>query len=152
METQITLLLSCTALTVLVGLFVLGPLFRGSANSLDMEFMAETERDRLMDRKMAIYGNLKDLAFEYEMRRLSDEDFRQLEADYKTDAAVILHKLEQLEVSEHLDESSEKDIATEKKLDQPSESIPQKSEVLCPFCGGDIIHGKNFCADCGHEL
>jgi len=60
-------------------------------------------------------------------------------------------KLEQMGASEHPDESIEKDIASIKKLDQSSGSVHQENEVRCPFCGGDIIPGKNFCVDCGHE-
>jgi hypothetical protein len=152
MEIKIILLLSCTVLTVLAGIFVLFPLFRKSDDSLAIEFLAETELDRLIERKTAVYRNLKDLAFEYEMGRLSEEDFRQLEAGYKTDAAVILQKLEQIGASEHLDESIEKDIASKKSRDSADASHFQKKGTKCSSCGADVIPGKNFCADCGHRL
>jgi len=146
------LIASCVALTVLAGVFVFLPLFRESGNSLDIELTAETEPERLADRKTAIYGNLSDLAFEYQMGRLSDEDFRQLEAGYKTDAAAILHKLEQLGVSEHLDEAIEKDIASRRNVESAGASESPGNKAQCPACGADIIPGKKFCADCGHEL
>jgi rRNA maturation endonuclease Nob1 len=152
MEIKIILLLSCTVLTVLAGIFVLLPLFRKSDNSPDIEFLAETELDRLVERKTAIYRNLKDLAFEYEMGRLSEEDFRQLEAGYKTDAAVILQKLEQMGASEHLDESIEKDIASKKNGVSADASKSSQNRTKCSSCGADVIPGKNFCADCGHRL
>jgi hypothetical protein len=152
MEIKIILLLSCTVLTVLAGIFVLFPLFRKSDNSLDIEFLEETELDRLIERKTAIYRNLKDLAFEYEMGRLSDEDFRQLEAGYKNDAAAILQKLERIGASEHLDESIEKDIASKKNKDFSGASNSPKKETKCSSCGANVIPGKNFCADCGHRL
>jgi hypothetical protein len=152
MEIKIILLLSCTVLAVLAGIFVLLPLFRKSDNSPDIEFLAETELDRLVERKTAIYRNLKDLAFEYEMGRLSEEDFRQLEAGYKTDAAVILQKLEQMGASEHLDESIEKDIASKKNGVSADASKSPQNRTKCSSCGADVIPGKNFCADCGHRL
>ena len=152
------LIVSCTILTLVAGILVLRPLFRESEDSMDILLMAETEADRLIDRKAAVYGNLKDLALEYEMGRLSDDDFRRLDAGYKSDAAVILLKLEQMGVSESLDASIEEDIASRKKA-QPadvkhpaSDTDPQREEALCPFCGAEIIPGKKFCADCGHEL
>ena len=146
------LIASCTVMTVAAGVFVLLPLFRESASGLDIELMAESELDRLADRKAAIYGNLKDLAFEYEMGRLSEEDFRQLEAGYKTDAALILQKLDQLGEEEGLDASLERDIASVKNAD--SVNVPDLTEVeaRCPYCEAELIPGKNFCADCGHEL
>ena len=149
------LIVSCAALTAAAGLFVLVPLFRGSENSLDVELMAESEMDRLIDRKMSIYRNLKDLVFEYKMGRLSDADFRQLEADYKKDAAAILQELEKLESSENLntlpDTSMEKEIASSQQNSTTDQAAPVRLTV-CPSCGSEIIPGKKFCADCGLEL
>ena len=104
----------CAALVLLAGGYVLLPLFREPKAALDIDLLAETELDRLLDRKTVIYRNLKDLEFEYAMGRLSDADFHRLEADYKNDAAIILAKLDQLGASEGLDEAMEKDIAARK--------------------------------------
>ena len=54
------------------------PLFREPKAALDIDLLAETELDRLLDRKAVIYRNLKDLEFEYAMGRLSDADFHRL--------------------------------------------------------------------------
>ena len=152
MENQMLLIASCAALAVCAGIVVLLPLFGKTGNSLDIELMAETELDRLIERKTALYGNLKDLAFEYEMGRLSDEDFRQLEAGYKTEAAAILQKLEQAGASENLDNSIEKDIASRKREGSSRQAGMTGDETRCPSCGADVVPGKNFCADCGHQL
>jgi hypothetical protein len=147
------LIVSCAALTILAAIFVLRPLFGKSENSLDILLTAETELDRLMDRKASIFGNLKDLALEHEMGRLSDDDFERLEAGYKADAAAILQKLEQMGASEALEASIEKDIASRKTGLSADESPPPRDDKpLCPSCGAEIIPGKRFCADCGHEL
>ena len=146
------LIASCSALTILAGIFVLRPLFRESEDSLDILLMAETEADRLVDRKAAIYGNLKDLALEHQMGRLSDDDFGRLEAGYKTDAAMILQKLEHMGASESLEASIEEDIARRKKADRESKADSRGKGALCPACGADIIPGKKFCADCGKQL
>lgn len=152
MENQMLLIASCAALTVIAGIFVLLPLFGKTGSSLDIELMAETELDRLVERKTALYRNLKDLAFEYEMGRLSNEDFRQLEAGYKTEAAAILQKLEQAGATGNLDDSIEKDITSRKKEGSSRQAGLTGDENRCPSCGADIIPGKNFCADCGHQL
>ena len=146
------LIASCVVLTLVTGMFVFRPLFGESANSLDTLLTAETEMDRLIDRKAAIYGNLKDLVFEHEMGRLSDDDFRRLEAGYKTDAAMILQKLEQMGATESLEASIEKEIVSRKKAPPVDNAVPESKRVLCPFCSAEIIPGKRFCADCGHEL
>jgi hypothetical protein len=151
MELPMFLIASCVVLTVAAGIFILAPLFKGSGGSgLDIELMAETEIDRLMERKAAIYRNLRDLKLEYQMGRLSNEDFRQLEAGYKKDAAVILEKLEALQGPEDTGETLEKEISSGKRSSSKAESAKRVDK--CPACGSDIIKGKKFCADCGHKL
>ncbi len=141
-----------TVLVALTGCYVLMPLFREPAGNLDIELLAETELDRLLDRKSVIYANLRDLELEYKMGRLSEADFRQLEAGYKNDAAIILQRLDQLNASENLDEVIEKDIASRKaKLFAPDSKRVNDSS-RCPSCGAEVIAGKKFCADCGKRL
>ncbi len=144
--------IACTALVALTGYYVLAPLFREPAGNLDIELLAETELDRLLDRKAVIYANLRDLDMEYKMGRLSEADFRQLEAGYKNDAAIILQRLDQLNASENLDEAIEKDIASRRIKLFASESKRAKDSSRCPSCGAEIIAGKKFCADCGKRL
>jgi ribosomal protein L32 len=144
--------IACTALVAITAWFVLRPLFREPLGALDMELPAETEVDRLLSRKAAVYSNLKDLEFEYKMGRLSDSDFRQLQAGYKNEAAGILQNLDQLNASENLDDAIEKDIALRKSRLHGSEARRAKDISRCPSCGAKIIPGKNFCADCGTRL
>ncbi len=142
----------CAALVLAAGGYVLRPLFREPEAAPDIDLLAETELDRLTDRKTVIYRNLKDLEFEYAMGRLSEADYRRLEADYKNDAAVILAKLDKLGASEDLDNAMENEIASRKaklfgrRPDKASET------PKCPSCGAEIISGKKFCADCGQRL
>src|SRR5512136_816037 len=93
-----------TALVALTGFYVLVPLFKEPKGNLDIELLVETELDRLLERKAVAYSNLRDLEFEYKMGRLSDADFRQLEAGYKNEAALILQRLDQLDAVDNLDE------------------------------------------------
>ena len=137
--------LICTALVAIEALYVLRPLFGRSRESLDVALLGETELDRLLDRKSVIYRNIKDLEFEYRMGRLSDADYKQLDAGYKNDAAIILQKLEQLGVTQDLDDLIEKEIAEHKKS-------PGRNSAKCPSCGADVTPGKKFCADCGNPL
>ncbi len=60
-------------LTALAAIFVLMPLFREPKGNLEVELLAETELDRLLNRKAVIYSNLKDLEFEFKMGRLAGQ-------------------------------------------------------------------------------
>ena len=144
--------LSCTALVLLAGIYVLMPLFRKPARSSEIELVAETELDRLLDRKTVVYGNLRDLEFEYKMGRLSDSDFQQLGAGYKNEAAGILQRLDQMSASENPGEVIEKDTAIRKARQHASGSKPVQDVPLCPSCGAEVLAGKKYCADCGHRL
>jgi hypothetical protein len=147
------LYVACTALVALAGFYVLIPLFKEPKGNLEVELLAETELDRLLNRKAIVYTNLKDLEFEYKLGRLSDVDFQRLEAGYKAEAAHILQKLDQLGVEKNIDEILERDIATRRsKLFSSASPLSAQSATRCPACGTATIAGKKFCADCGHQL
>ncbi len=144
--------ITCAVVAVIAGCYVLIPLFSEPKASVDIELLAETELDRLLERKDVIYRNLKDLDFEHSMGRLSEEDFYRLETDYKNDAAQLLEKLDQLGASDGLDEEIEKEIVVRKAKLFASAPVPAKETPRCPSCGAEIIRGKKFCADCGKQL
>jgi len=148
------LILACSAIVLLAGVYVATPLFKEPKGNLEVELLAETELDRLLNRKAIVYSNLKDLEFEYKMGRLADSDFRRLEAGLKSEAAVILQKLDQLGVESNLDDMIEKDIANRKaaKLQPPRPSGRISQTWRCPSCGAELTPGKKFCGDCGQPI
>jgi hypothetical protein len=142
--------IACTAVVIFGGLYALLPLFREPEGNLDIDLVAETELDRLLDRKNVILRNLRDLEFEHEMGRLSDSDFQQLSSGYRGEAASILQRLDQLNASENLDTMIEKDIAARKS--KSAAPVKERGPARCPACGSEILPGKKFCADCGQRL
>ena len=141
--------LAGTIVTVLASIYVLMPLFNEPTGNLEVELLAETELDRLLNRKAVVYSNLKDLNFEYKMGRLGNADFHRLETSFKSEAADILRKLDQLGIEENLDESIEQAVAARKTM-LPSGKGP--ALAICPSCGATVVPGKQFCADCGARL
>jgi hypothetical protein len=143
------LIAACSLLVVIAGIYVLTPLFKEPEGNLEVELLAETELDRLLARKAVVYSNLKDLEFEYKMGRLADGDFRRLEAGYKSEAAAILQKLDELGVAKDLDDTIEREIAARK-----AKLLPGTAEQTrrCPSCGSESPVGKSYCADCGGKL
>jgi len=143
---------ACAALVVLAGFFVLMPLFREPKNKLGTAFAAETELDRLLNRKAVVYANLKDLELEYKMGRLSDADFRQLGTGYKNEASAILYRIDQMRASEGPDKTMVKDIASRKSKPNDPGTGRGRDSSRCPSCGAEAVPGKKFCADCGHRF
>jgi hypothetical protein len=146
------LIIACSAVVVLAGVYVLAPLFQEPKGNLAVELLAETELDRLLNRKAVVYGNLKDLEFEYKMGRLGDVDFRRLENGYKLEAAAILQQLDQLGVEKDVDEHIEKEVAARKGVRTGPAAGSAPSTGKCPDCGSELISGKKFCADCGRRI
>jgi hypothetical protein len=148
--------IACTAVVIAAGFYTLRPLFRGAEGNLDIDLLAETDLDRLLDRKAVIDGNRRDLEFEYGMGRLSDADFQQLAAGYRSESAIVSERLNQLDVSENLDETIEKEITARKSRlsPKPSKARKERDRELprCPSCGAELIPGKKYCADCGHQV
>jgi hypothetical protein len=123
--------LICSALVMISGYFVLAPLF-GKDGDLDAFLVAETELDRLQDRKSAIEKSLSDLDFEFKMGLLSDADFKQLEAGYRSEAAVVIQAIE--------------------RIDREKAKSANRSSAKCPACGAASVPGKKYCADCGYKF
>jgi hypothetical protein len=144
--------LACSALVAIAGFFVLMPLFEKRKGNVEIGLPTETEFDRLLNRKTMVYGNLKDLEFEYAMGRLTNADYQQLSAAYKNEAAAILQKLDQVDAAGNADETIEEDIALRKSRLYGSSSEETLKVSSCPACGAEVLSGKRFCGDCGHRF
>jgi hypothetical protein len=128
------------------------PLFGEPKHVWNIELATESEWDPLLNRKAAVYDNLKDLEFEYKMGRLADPDFQQLRAAYKNEAVDILKSLDQLKIYKNLDAEIEKEIALRKSGLFGSKLKNGNAPACCPACGAKTLSGKKFCADCGARL
>jgi hypothetical protein len=144
--------IACGAVVVLAGFCVLTPLFKELEGNLEMELLAETEGDRLLNRKAVLYRSLKDLELEYAMGRLSDDDFHQLATGYKNEAAAILQRLDQLGDTQNTDDATGKKTALHKSKRRGADATEERDSSRCPSCGAQIIPEKKFCADCGRRF
>ncbi len=154
---------ACAALVVLGAAYVLRPLFGRAEGTPDLEFGAETRRDLLLRRKTALDRILSDLEFEFKMGRLSQSDYRQLEAEHKAEAAAVVRELKGQNAAEISDQALEAEIAGRKAelfgperepamQKAPASGTPPVPPARCPFCGAEVIPGKKYCADCGRRL
>lgn len=65
--------------------------------------------------KTLILDNIKDLDFEYEMGKLSEEDYASLRGDYLTEAQEVLGEIDQLKVREEIEELIEGEVRNRRK-------------------------------------
>lgn len=138
-------------LAVAVVAFVGYPLLREQlAGEEELELPEEDEE--LYRRKETTYSALKELEFDYKTGKLSEQDYHELEARFKSSALEIIKAIDELEHP-----------APKKKAARPAESGQAGEEAslrasaglpadTCGSCGNVNPSGARFCAVCGDPL
>lgn len=96
----------------------------------------------LEDRKQAIYGNLRDLQFEYRLGKLSDEDYQQNKRALQRELAGVLAEIEQKIQRLGLTPARAAKAAPK----------AQKVRTVCPHCGASFAQALKFCGECGKTI
>ncbi len=94
----------------------------------------------LVERKQTLYEHIKDIELDYQMGKLSDEDFRQLRDQYKAEAARLLQQIEQLRYRPR---------SRKAKGVVPQD---QAGPNFCWMCGTRVEGAQQFCSNCGNPL
>jgi uncharacterized OB-fold protein len=129
-------------------------------------------------RYQATLDAIKDLMFDYEMGKISAEDYDKLLAKTKLEAAGVRHQIDRLsrsvatDVEAALDVEIERLVAQLRHNNQPGENkallsqveaeiellknirleSTQMDEAICPHCGQPFLPGDAFCSICGQPL
>jgi RNA polymerase subunit RPABC4/transcription elongation factor Spt4 len=132
-------------------------------------------------RYQALLTAIKDLMFDYEMGKISTEDYERLLNKTKLEAAEIRRQIDHLEHSTTADIEASLDAEIETLIDQPSHNFETDEALLreveaeiellkdvkldkqpttgladdkltCPHCHKIIQPGDVFCAHCGQSL
>ena len=90
-----TVLGACLMLAVAVALFI----FYIQPDASDLA-PHRTKLDQLLERRDAIYDNLRDLRFEYRSGKYSDGDFEAMKTALETEAAQVLAEIDQVTESQ----------------------------------------------------
>ncbi len=98
----------------------------------------------LEDRKQAIYGNLRDLQFEYRLGKLSDGDYQQNKQALQRELAVVLAEME--ETVRRLG------LVPARAAPRPSPRKNLAAAVACPHCGAKFSQRLKFCGECGKSM
>ena len=150
-------------MTVFAAAAVVLPFVRGERgrNADD----AESHLEELLERKDVIYGALKELDFDRTAGKLSDPDFRRLEAQYRERAIGVLREIDALvetgDPETDLSEALEREILALRKAvreeDPSPETAPDARDDppeprFCRDCGVPVSSTDNFCSSCGTPL
>lgn len=133
---MILLYLFAVLLCVAVAALIAYPLLR-TRRSAAAAGTSETEE--LLLRRDRLYGELRELDFDYRVGKVTPEDYGELRRQLETDAARILQAID-VEIKE-IDDEIEREIAH-----------LRETSTTCPSCGTAITPGARFCAACGIAL
>ncbi|MEE9268835.1 MAG: hypothetical protein V3V49_01095 [Candidatus Krumholzibacteria bacterium] len=80
--------------------------------------LGDTRQRRYLDgKKVSIMDNLKELDFEYEMGKLSDEDYNRLRQGYLQEAQETIQAIDQLKVREEIEELIESEVRSRRRTE-----------------------------------
>lgn len=117
------------------------------------------ERAALLDEKNALLRAIKDIAFEHQVGKLSDQEFERLDRAYRLRAKAVLRKLDEdlapyfAEAERILDGAlAAKDAEAEPKQRKkdPDRATPARRE--CVKCGTSNAAAAEWCKECGARI
>lgn len=124
-------------LSLSVSAFIVYPLLKARGGSkLDLD--SNHRATDLEERKENIYAAIKEIEFDYQMGKLSEEDFNELRQQYKNDAVELLKEIDKTQPQ------------VEKAEGKKSAKL--QTARFCWNCGAPLKPEDKFCADCGTNL
>jgi rRNA maturation endonuclease Nob1 len=138
---SIVFILVAIGIVIFVGL----PLFEARTGTRLWSHSGSNHRAQdLEERKEAIYTAIKDIEFDYQMGKLSEEDFKELRQQYKEDAMGLLKKIEQIQ--------GKTVKATGIHAKKKRTKFDLREPNYCWICGITVTENDQFCANCGNKL
>ncbi len=127
-------------LGAIVVAFVLLPVFSSEAPGTRFG-LDEVEREQvdLSDAKNRLLDAIKDLDFEKDAGKVSDQDYQAARDDYMAQVAAVMARIDEL-----APEPAKKAEAKKSDAGRPS--------VACPSCKETNPQGSKFCLECGTAL
>lgn len=123
-------------LAVLTLAYIGFPLFRKSRRVASYEVNHQPED--LRARKQELFAAISDLDLDYQMGKLSKDDYDSLRAQYKSEAIAAMKDLDALTMS---------------PVQRPrSAGKPPSANRFCHHCGAPAVASDKFCSDCGESL
>lgn len=129
-------------LTFAMSFFIILPIMQSKGRG-GVRFASDSNHraNDLVERKETIYAAIKDIEFDYEMGKLSEEDFKELRQKYKDDAVKLLKKIDQIESKR-----------VKARNIQSKHKKKDGTVNYCWICGTAATQDDKFCADCGNPL
>lgn len=149
--------IALAVLIILAGVaFMVQPFFRSARAVPGRGSLGADARRALQAEKEAVYAALKDLDFEYQTGKLSDQDYGDLRESYRARALSILSASDRLKAAAPAAEPDGAARCPRCAHGNPPGSkfceacgAPLAAESACPACGIGVAAEDRFCAECG---
>jgi hypothetical protein len=135
--------------------FVIWPLLGGPLGAKRTVLVDEAgPLTELMQRKDMLLLSIKELEFDHQTGKLSDEDFQRLDQRLRQQAIGLLRQIERIApASTALESELEEAIRRQRKVQvQPAARTLDEPQMFCPRCQNPVNAGDNFCPKCGLAL
>ncbi len=135
-------------LSLLVSLFVVFPIFQEKKSNKRGRAAHSTNNHavELAEQKRNIYKAIKEIEFDFEMGKLSQDDFEELRQQYKDDAVGLLKKIDQAGAP------GSRKKKRKAVRDGSGSTNSGESVKFCWVCGTGATADDKFCASCGTDL
>lgn len=124
-------------LALLTGVYIAYPLLQKRQQKVS--FAVNHRAEELEARKTEIYTAIKDIDFDFQMGKLSKEDYEHLRSQYKAEAVGLLKNIDQLQGRRKDSGHAQKDKS-------------RSSVKFCHQCGQPLQHSDAFCTACGEKV
>lgn len=108
------------------------PFYQSRRKKISFELNHRAEE--LESRKTEIYAAIKDIEFDYQMGKLSEEDYKELKQQYRLEAVDLLKEIDKAEGI------------------RPGNHGSPTAVKFCSQCGVPASKSDHFCASCGAKL
>jgi len=136
--------------------FVLTPLFREEDRRDDLRPKRSDLLEELKTKKEAAYAAIREMEFDYNMGKLTEEDFVILKRQYLEEAADYMKEMDALAEGSDVFSANEGIRAAEEnqgeKVAGRAERPNPENDVYCTSCGKKAAPNNRFCTGCGASL
>ncbi|MCI0454957.1 MAG: zinc ribbon domain-containing protein [Candidatus Dadabacteria bacterium] len=159
-------------IAIAAAIFIALPFFKKGfekvSEETDNSNPVEHRLNRLNSEKESLYNAIKELDFDYNMGKLSKEDYGELDKKYKAQAIALLSEIDDIQSKTHklnLEQEIEKEIKAirgsgsayeepiEREILEARESkINRALALTCSKCGSEYKTIDKFCSNCGTRV
>lgn len=148
------------AILLLVAIFLSQPFLEEEARTQEVE----SEYSHLLAERERLLARIEELDFDYDLDKLSDEDYRRVREKLVGEAAQVLKKLDAYRAEKGIEQRDLSQEALQKSprrtevdeiealISSRRRELGEKKRGFCPHCGRTVGGSDQYCVHCGEKL